>query len=326
MASWNGWAWLGGPVIGGRPVTGRNVDGRLEVFGHAAGGAGQEIVHAWQTAPGAGWGTWDALGAPPTGNVGDRALGGNGDGRLEVFIREGLMTSGVAWHAWQQMPPATGWNAWDTLGSPPGGLANVTAEVGRNGDGRLEVFAFASDGAVWHIWQQAAGGWSGWHGLDAPSGLFPFSLAVGETADGRLVVFVVVLGGGLWRRAQAAAGSGWGAWEDLGMPPAIPLAGSRSDGMRTVAWRSSPSAATSRSGTAGRRRRAAPGAAGRASAPRSLPCCSTARPSARMRTAAWSCSRSVATAPAAKRGTSGRTARRRLPGALGRAWVATRVG
>jgi hypothetical protein len=226
MAGWNGWAWLGGPVIGGRPVAGRNVDGRLEVFGHASGGAGLEIVHAWQDAPGAGWSAWGPLGAPPTGNVGDLALGENGDGRLELFVREGLMSSGVAWHAWQEVPPATGWSAWSTLGSPPGGLANVTAEIGRNGDGRLEAFGFASDGALWHIWQQAVGGWSGWHSLGTPSGLFPFGIAVAETPDGRLAVFVVVLGGRVWRRQQEVApGTGWDTWEDLGMPAGTPLTG-----------------------------------------------------------------------------------------------------
>ncbi|HZO27881.1 MAG TPA: hypothetical protein VFH48_18030 [Chloroflexota bacterium] len=198
MAAWNGWAWLGGPVIGGRPVAGRNADGRLEVFGHASGGVGLQIVHAWQGAPGGGWSTWDSLGAPPTGNIGDLAIGENGDGRLELFVREGPMSSGFAWHAWQEVPPAMGWAAWDTLGSPPGGLANVTAAVGRNADGRLELFAFASDGALWHIWQQATGGWSGWHSLGTPSGLFPFGLAVGTAADGRLSAFVVVLGGSAW--------------------------------------------------------------------------------------------------------------------------------
>jgi hypothetical protein len=226
MAGWNGWAWLGGPVIGGRPVAGRNADGRLEVFGHAGGGPGLEVVHAWQATPGGGWSAWDSLGAPPTGNLGDLALGENGDGRLELFVREGLMSSGVAWHAWQEVPPATGWAAWDTLGSPPGGLANVTAEVGRDADGRLEVFAFASDGALWHIWQQAAGGWSGWHSLGTPSGLFPFGLAVVAAADGRLAVFVVVLGGTLWRRQQSADPAiGWDDWEDLGMPAGVPLTG-----------------------------------------------------------------------------------------------------
>ncbi len=224
-------------MIGGRPVASQNADGRLEVFGHGVGGAGLEVVHAWQNAPGAGWSAWNTLGAPPTGNLGDLAVGQNGDGRPELFVRVGLMSSGLCWHTWQNLPPATGWSTWDShlppatgwstwdsLGAPPGGLANVTAEVGRNGDDRLEVFAFASDLAVWHIWQQTAGGWSGWHSLGMPSGLAPFALAIGETSDGRLAVFVVVLGGGLWRRQQAApAGTGWDAWEDLGMPLGAPL-------------------------------------------------------------------------------------------------------
>jgi hypothetical protein len=223
MAGWNGWAWLGGPIIGGRPVAGRNVDGRLEVFGHASGGTGLEIVHAWQNAPGADWSAWDTLGTPSLDALGDVVLGENGDGRLELFARVGLMSSGTSWHIWQNFPPTTGWSAWDTLGAPPGGLANVVAEVGRNADGRLEVFAFGADGAVWHIWQQTAGGWSGWHSLDMPPGATPFALAVGGTTDSRLAVCVAVLGGGLWRRQQTAPGAGWDVWEDLGMPGGVAL-------------------------------------------------------------------------------------------------------
>jgi hypothetical protein len=36
-----------------------------------------------------------------------------------------------------------------------------------NSDGRLEVFALGLDGALWHIWQDAAhaGPWSGWASL-----------------------------------------------------------------------------------------------------------------------------------------------------------------
>jgi hypothetical protein len=214
---------LGGPIVGGRPVAGLNVDGRLEVFGTAAGASGLEVVHAWQNNPGADWSAWDTLGSPPTGNLGDVAIDENGDGRLELFVRVGLMSSGLSWHAWQNVPPTTGWSAWDTLGAPPGGLANVTAEAGRNADGRLELFAFGADGAVWHIWQQAAGGWSGWHSLDTPAGLTPFALAAGAAADGRLVVYALVLGGGLWRRQQSAPGAGWDGWEDLGAPVGVAL-------------------------------------------------------------------------------------------------------
>jgi hypothetical protein len=36
-----------------------------------------------------------------------------------------------------------------------------------NSDGRLEVFALGLDGALWHIWQDAAhsGPWSAWASL-----------------------------------------------------------------------------------------------------------------------------------------------------------------
>jgi hypothetical protein len=71
------------------------VDGRLELFGHASGGTGLEIVHAWQNAPGADWGTWGTLGTPSLDALGDVVLGENGDGRLELFARVGLMSSGT---------------------------------------------------------------------------------------------------------------------------------------------------------------------------------------------------------------------------------------
>ena len=38
--------------------------------------------------------------------------------------------------------------------------------VGRNADGRLEVFARGADGGIWHKWQTAPNnGWSGWASL-----------------------------------------------------------------------------------------------------------------------------------------------------------------
>jgi len=42
-------------------------------------------------------------------------------------------------------------------------------ELGRNGDARLELFAIARDGNLWHKWQTAASnGWSGWASLGQP--------------------------------------------------------------------------------------------------------------------------------------------------------------
>lgn len=44
--------------------------------------------------------------------------------------------------------------------------SGLTKHVGRNADGRMEVFACGTDNALWHIWQTAPdNGWSGWASL-----------------------------------------------------------------------------------------------------------------------------------------------------------------
>ena len=70
-----------------------------------------------------------ALGGGLTSTI---AVGGNADGRLEVFVRG---THNALWHNWQTAPNG-GWSGWNSLG---GGLTSDPV-VGRNADGRLEVF------------------------------------------------------------------------------------------------------------------------------------------------------------------------------------------
>jgi hypothetical protein len=124
MPGWSGWASLGGQLGGGTPVVGRNADGRLEVFALGVGAQGPELVHLWQDPTSAtAWSGWDNLGSPPGQFMGALAAGDNADGRLEVFTRVGLMSTGVAWHIWQNPVPGTGWSGWDLLGAPTGGVA-----------------------------------------------------------------------------------------------------------------------------------------------------------------------------------------------------------
>ena len=59
-------------------------------------------------------------------------VGGNQDGRLEVFARGG---DGAVWHNWQTAPN-NGWSGWDSLG---GWIDRIS--VAGNADGRLEIFA-----------------------------------------------------------------------------------------------------------------------------------------------------------------------------------------
>src|SRR5438105_14179878 len=115
MTGWSGWAALGGQLGGGSPVVGRNADGRLEAFATSAGAAGPELVHLWQTSAGGDWSAWDNLGAPPGAFLDALAPGTNADGRLEVFGRIGLMSTGALWHLWQTTA-GNGWSSWADLG------------------------------------------------------------------------------------------------------------------------------------------------------------------------------------------------------------------
>ena len=135
-------------------MVGTNADGRLEVF--ASGSQG--VWHSWQTTPGGSWSSWDNLGFPSGASGNTRlAIAQNADGRQELFA---TFYMGEVWHIWQNAPNA-GWSAWSSLGGDP--YAGV--EVGRNQDGRLEVFVQGctattppNPSGVWHRWQISPGG------------------------------------------------------------------------------------------------------------------------------------------------------------------------
>jgi hypothetical protein len=213
--AWTGWTLRGGPLDGGIPSVGRNADGRLEVFSDGEGQNGTELWHIWQTAPMGGWSAWESLGTPPAEFMGFVAASANADGRLEVFARIGLMSSGTIWHIWQTAPNG-GWSAWDNLGAPSYGLPAHFLSVGRNADGRLEVFV-VNDAGLSHIWQTAPnGGWSAWDNLGKPGSTQVISLAVEQNADGRLEAFCGALDGALWHIWQTAPNNGWSGWASLG--------------------------------------------------------------------------------------------------------------
>ena len=59
--------------------------------------------------------------------------------------------------------------------------------VGRDQDGRMEVFVRGADYSMFHMWQTARNnGWSGWSGM---GGIWTSDPAVTNNADGRLEVF-----------------------------------------------------------------------------------------------------------------------------------------
>jgi hypothetical protein len=87
--------------------------------------------------------------------------------------------------------------------------------VGRNKDGRLEVFVRGMDKGLWHIWQTSPNnGWSGW----ASRGGQIDMLSVGRNKDGRLEVFVRGMDKGLWHIWQTSPNNGWSGWAALRVP------------------------------------------------------------------------------------------------------------
>jgi hypothetical protein len=170
---WGQWESLGRPqeAEAGRPFVQSNQDGRLEVFAIGRG----EVFNISQVAPNGRWNdTWRSKGAPSsTVRVKSHVVGRNADGRQEIFA---LGDDSALWQKWQ-VAPNDGWNEWKTLGTPAKGNA-LTGQftVGRNQDGRQEIFAIGSDGNVWQIWQTAPnGGWSNWGSLGKPPAGVPIA-------------------------------------------------------------------------------------------------------------------------------------------------------
>jgi hypothetical protein len=234
---WSNWASLGRPPEGlsFNPAVGVNANGHLEVFG--IGAIDKAFWHIWQdpNGPNNGWTDWASLGGPPDSFAG-LTVAANADGHLEVFAS--ASGYGRVWHMWQDPNgPNNGWSNWASLDLPPGVvppknyfLGPVT--VGRNQNGRLEVFATSSynggvQWAVWHVWQDPNGpnnGWSNWESLDFLPIVEPGLASppvVKANLDGRLEVFLTVGDGSLWHRWQSFPSEDvWNnlGWVSLGKP------------------------------------------------------------------------------------------------------------
>ncbi|MEV4432732.1 family 43 glycosylhydrolase [Streptomyces sp. NPDC049585] len=142
------------------------------------------------------------------------------DGRLNVFALDAGDRSML--RRVQLDPQSDTWSPWEAFGGPAGAVPTL----GRNADGRLEVFSLAPDGAALdHRVQRPDGGWAGWERFGGPAGAAP---AVARNADGRLEVFAPAPGGAsLARRRQQAPGApAWEEWDagfggPAGAPPVV---------------------------------------------------------------------------------------------------------
>jgi len=216
--TWSDWESVGKPIAVdvARPVVHRNEDGRLELFVSGNGG----VFNLAQLSPNGrfrpDWRDKDR----PTRDVhlSAHAIGSNADGRQEIF---GIGSDGALWHK-AQLAPNGGWGDWETLSTPLADVAvTVQFTVGRNQDARQELFAVATDGNVWQIFQTAPNGaWSEWRKLGTPPNAIrrPDRITAGVNRDGRQQLFVVGGDAAVWHIQQVAPNVGWGDWQSLGAP------------------------------------------------------------------------------------------------------------
>jgi hypothetical protein len=165
------------------------------------------------------WASWASLGKPQGTEIGRAFVQSNQDGRLEVFA----IGLGGIFNIWQVFPNG-GWNdRWLGRDRPSSDVGIQLHVVGRNADGREEIFGVGDDNALWHKWQVAPnGGWSEWAKLGTPASDTSLTdrFIVGTNQDGRQEVFAVGSDGNIWQIWQTAPNGGWSVWRKLGKPPA----------------------------------------------------------------------------------------------------------
>jgi hypothetical protein len=138
-------------------------------------------------------------------------VGINRDGSLEAFARSYLGSGTNIWHSIQTAPNSRVWTSWLQL--QMGSTFAGKAAVGRDQDGRLEIFARGMDNNIWHIWQTSPGGpWYTWQYLQQGSS-FQGDPVVVENRDGRLEVFARGWDNNIWHIWQTKPNSGWGTWQ-----------------------------------------------------------------------------------------------------------------
>ena len=185
-------------------------------------GEDHRLYHQWETAVGtftwSGWNSFDAASTPENLFAEHPVVAPSADGRLELFIRGGRDQN--IYHAWQTSA-SNGWSDWVNEGTDGGGFITAAPGLARNGDGRLEIFAVAIDGNVYHKWQTAASnGWGPWTLLDPkdPSltttvpDLVGVSTALAQQRVQAAQLHLTAHGSGNWVGNQSPQARPWRQW------------------------------------------------------------------------------------------------------------------
>lgn len=159
---------------------------------------------------------WRTVGAstgpvPNVGKVHALAAATNVGGMVELFAVSTQPTGRVT----RLTSTLTGGFVAESLGD----VNARSIAVGRNPDGRLEIFITTAGGDVWQRWQSSPGGaWVAWNpGFGVP-GRFLTQVSAFTNKDGRMELFATAANGDVLRRSQQGTG-GWTAWQSHGHNP-----------------------------------------------------------------------------------------------------------
>jgi hypothetical protein len=182
--AWNEWTSLEGHDLKGNVALGKNADGRLEAF--VVGGDGVPYYRS-QLGPNGqgGWEDWRNLASPTLSAVAELSVVSGADGRLFVFLMRS--DKSLAYRA--QAGPN---GAYSPLVSLGGHDLRWPCTVGRNPDGRLEVFVIGGDQQIYNRWQTDPAKpdtWSDWVALGGRQ--LQTGIGLGADVAGELDIFVI---------------------------------------------------------------------------------------------------------------------------------------
>ncbi len=225
--TWGDYTSLGGAVLPDTFTVATNSDGGLEIV---ALGTDNSVWHIWETSPGGGWSSWASLGGKA---LGVPRIVRNANGQLEVFV---VGTDAAVYHIKQTNQLDCG-NAWQSLGGKvlTGFFVPPIMDVIPNADGRLEVFVQGTDTALYHNWQNAPNGGTGWFGWQRIGGSISL-LSLAKDGSGRLAAFVRGGNSALYMIQQTAALDWGGAYHGFGgaLAGSTLSAGTNQDGRMEV--------------------------------------------------------------------------------------------
>lgn len=203
----NGWAGEHSFAVNAQSIgdsaqqiaVGQNSDGRLEVF---YVGSDNALCHNWQTAPSST--NWNGESKFANTSAYNIAVGQNLDGRLEVFWSG---TDKAVYHDWQTTPNGAWYGATILVPVQYPDQYDIfpSLAVGRNLDGRLELFYAFVNQELYRISQTAPNGL--WGEPKRFSGDSADQIAVGRNEDGRLEIFYSGLQQELYHNSQKAPNS-----------------------------------------------------------------------------------------------------------------------